>query len=318
MTEQEWLASTDPVVMLSFLTRRNAAPAGHATVPAQYPSDRKLRLFAVACCRQVWEGKKCAACDGDGLSTGPPECRPCRRCSGTGKVGDLTDARSRRAVEVAEKYADGEASAAEVTAAQDAADALRREQRDGWEFDNELAYRCLGGVRMLTENAGLPRWFSVSTKLRAVQADLLREVFGNPFRPLRFCECDPEFGIINCILRPCRGLPCHWCDMVRGRVYSLARVAYDDRDPATGHLSPARLAVLADALEEAGCREEALLRHLRARPDEPSGCPRCEWTGRLQIPALPRGWQYCPHCSQCPTGPHVRGCWAVDLLLGRE
>jgi len=26
----------------------------------------------------------CSACHGDGLSTGPPECRPCRRCQGTG------------------------------------------------------------------------------------------------------------------------------------------------------------------------------------------------------------------------------------------
>jgi hypothetical protein len=42
------------------------------------------------------------------------------------------------------------------------------------------------------------------------------------------------------------------------------------------------LAVLADALEEAGCADAGLLGHLRSR------------------------------------GPHVRGCWALDLILGRE
>jgi len=41
MNEAEWLASTDPIGMLSCL-------AGRA-------SQRKLRLFACACCRHIWE-----------------------------------------------------------------------------------------------------------------------------------------------------------------------------------------------------------------------------------------------------------------------
>jgi hypothetical protein len=43
-----------------------------------------------------------------------------------------------------------------------------------------------------------------------------------------------------------------------------------------------RLPILADALEEAGCADEVILSHLRG------------------------------------PGPHVRGCWAVDLLLGKS
>jgi hypothetical protein len=49
-----------------------------------------------------------------------------------------------------------------------------------------------------------------------------------------------------------------------------------------GTLDNTRLAVLADALEESGCTSEDVLGHLRG------------------------------------PGPHVRGCWVVDLCLGRS
>ena len=63
---------------------------------------------------------------------------------------------------------------------------------------------------------------------------------------------------------------------------ALAQAAYDERELPAGTLDTARLGVLADALEESGCDQADLLAHLRG------------------------------------PGPHVRGCWAVDLLLGKE
>jgi hypothetical protein len=65
-------------------------------------------------------------------------------------------------------------------------------------------------------------------------------------------------------------------------VIDLARAAYNERLLPSGQLDPARLAVLADALEEAGCSEQVILDHL------------------------------------CGPGSHVRGCWPVDLILAKE
>src|SRR5437763_1443369 len=64
MTEQEWLKYAQPEQMLKFLRGK--------------VSERKLRLFAVACCRGIWHL--------------------------------ITDKTCRRAVEVAERYSDGLAS----------------------------------------------------------------------------------------------------------------------------------------------------------------------------------------------------------------
>jgi hypothetical protein len=67
---------------------------------------------------------------------------------------------------------------------------------------------------------------------------------------------------------------------LKPNVASLAQ-ADEERLLPSGALDVARLAVLADALEEAGCADDAILSHLRS-PD-----------------------------------PHVRGCWALDLILDK-
>jgi hypothetical protein len=72
--------------------------------------------------------------------------------------------------------------------------------------------------------------------------------------------------------------PVQW---ITHTVLALAQATYDERRD-DGTLDPDRLIILADALEEAGCTEEVILRHLRS------------------------------------PGPHVRGCWCVDLLLSKE
>ncbi|WP_246173617.1 hypothetical protein [Limnoglobus roseus] len=84
------------------------------------------------------------------------------------------------------------------------------------------------------------------------QAWLLRDIFGNPFRPV---ACDPAWRTSTAV--------------------GLAEVIYDDR-------AFDRLPILADALQDAGCEDADILAHCRG------------------------------------DGPHVRGCWVVDLVLGKE
>jgi hypothetical protein len=108
-------------------------------------------------------------------------------------------------------------------------------------------------------------WASVAGGLppsRPDQAHLLRCILG----PLPF--------------RPPPAIEPAWLGWNGGLVPRLAEAAYEERTLPEGTLDPARLAILADALEDAGCTDNAILDHLRG------------------------------------PGPHVRGCWAVDLVLG--
>lgn len=251
-------------------------------------SDRKLRLFACSCCRAVW--------------------------------GHLTDPRNRNAVEVAERYADGLAMPDEVLVARAAAERVYYGDGEGVaSFESELAVRVLGPIWELTENSGLPRWFGASTELASSQAALLREIAGNPFRPQSsLWAINSEWGYwyggggrgrID-MEEPPRLLPASpWITWNDGAVPKIARVIYDTRD---WDLMPQ----LADAIEEAGCEDEAILRHCRGE----ERCYRCDEGG--EVSTDDGDWGPCPVCGGSRwtklRGPHVRGCAVLDLLLGKE
>jgi hypothetical protein len=252
MDEAEWLEGEDMRRMLH-----------HARL-ARRASDRKLRLLAVACCRLV-----------NAL---------------------LTDARSRAAVEAAEGSAEGLASGEELHAAHagagraldDASPTLGKIGCSGhaaalFAADPSPVLAAKRVAESVRQAAWVAAGFSTGHRLggaefdaqfdflRAVGADaeakvraaeihqarllLLRDILGNPFRPVT--------------LAPAWRTP---------DVLSLAEAAYEQRTLPAGTLEPEGLALLADALEEAGCDNADLLGHLRG------------------------------------PGPHVRGCWALDLV----
>jgi hypothetical protein len=131
---------------------------------------------------------------------------------------------------------------------------IRWYRREGW----DASIRAIESYMATDDDDPLPTsseycaWLDMVPK-RGALSEIMREIIGNPFRPV--------------VIHPAR---LTWAD---GTVPRLARVIYDER-------AFDRLPILADALTDAGCTDEALLAHLRS------------------------------------PGPHVRGCWPVDLILG--
>jgi hypothetical protein len=223
MTEAEWLASDDPTPMLA-LGRRETG-------------DRKLRLFAVACCRRIW---------------------PLIRRQ-----------QWRRAVEAAEGVADRTVSEQQRRVIQSATfQALKEHRRHSPAYSAlraaRVTYYCLEKrirpSKVMTVAVGAASgkceargklWARRYHREKAATAHLLRDVFGNPFRPV---TADPAW--------------------LTSTVVSLAQTIYEER-------AFDRLPILADALEDAGCDSAEVLAHCRGE------------------------------------GPHVRGCWAIDMLLGK-
>jgi len=341
VTEAEWLSSDDPSRMLTKVIRngvpRRASEPGGST---DWASDRKLRLFACAVARQLWDrltdDLPCPTCDGSGEDQRESTFGDCPDCSGTGRIN-----RSRRAVEVAERYADGMATEEELRHAySNAIRATGAESATPW-------------VRGVPCNVSEPsrefhtvQLFQRATRSgisTALQATLLREIVGNPFRPVAlpkvamtcgvglgrtrvcggpFVPLKKDWGLLS-ICKRCNadgpfwsqvvaGGPCPWLTRADCRVPKIANAIYADR---AWELMP----ILADALEEAGCDNDELLRHCRGRQT----CRACNGAGALDADHRP-GTIKCRACDPwgCGTiplrGPHVRGCWVIDLLTGRE
>jgi hypothetical protein len=213
------------------------------------PTNRKFRLFGAACCREGWNR--------------------------------LAHPSSRQAVEAIERFADNQITAEELLHARqchrsseevriqrNAANAISEASFVG--HRNTAALQSAIGAAKYAAHAFTdkaeggatsykdPSWRPLWDTARNRQANLVRDIF-NPFRPV---------SILPAWLTPA--------------VLNLAQAAYVNRLLPSGLLDRSQLAVLADALEEAGCDKQDILTHLRG------------------------------------PGPHVRGCWLLDLLLNKE
>ena len=266
MTEAEWLASTSLWALLEHLSGagertsrlRSWIKRLRTPLPAKPngASERKSRLLAVACCRRI--------------------------------MHLIPAQEAQQCVEAAERYADGVLSDDELEAAITASmhgtneEALSRHER-GLRFEPfegeaisavgrvhrtephgrsgmyravcsawELAERFPDGVPpgAVSVYHGQPN--AEYEREQARQVELLRDIFGNPFRPVTF-----------------------YPDWRTDTVVALALQMYELRDFSA-------MPILADALQDADCGSDDLLSHSRSE------------------------------------GPHVRGCWVVDLVLGKE
>lgn len=264
MTEAEWLTATHPNPLLEHLRGSwQARLRGWLAGTRRPMSERKLRLVACACFRRIWER--------------------------------IVDERRHRVVEIAEMFADGNATQREmseilVQAYKYTADpsGFRKAAAPG-SYDSaysaaiyaaeyaaltvgfgEEPYPRLRGSASTYHGLAESRDDAVTMQdmcpkelpqaedrcasrlERLAQTHIVRDIFGNPFRPV---TVDPAWRTST--------------------VVSLAQGIYDER-------AFDRLPILADALEDAGCTNADMLNH----------------------------------CRQ--PGDHVRGCWCVDLLLDKR
>lgn len=235
MTERQWLACGASGVVE---VERNTEPHPMLVHLQGKASQRKLRLFACACCRRIEHIMK----GWDYL------------------------------IELAERYADGEATPEEL--ADERLDSAPDDEnyQDGepyWYNDRDEIDAANYAAHELTNTDAEDSALTVSAttcdaataassdpdhfgKELAAHAELIRDIFGNPFRKVKFSK--------------------RWRTST---TVALARQMYESRDFSA-------MPILADALQDAGCDSDDILNHCRG------------------------------------SGPHIRGCWVVDLVLGKE
>lgn len=182
-------------------------------------SDRKLRLFACVCCRRIWHL--------------------------------LTDERSRKAIVIAEQYADGEVSEQEMERTAVLASAVVEVANTSatraakWAVVHNPPSLCGILKTALVRNLRGYLFREPALLADAYQTGILRDIFGNLFRPVAL---DPS-----------------WLTWNDGTIPKLAQTIYDES--AFGQLP-----VLADALEEAGCDNASILSHCRQPGEHVRGC----------------------------------------------
>ena len=154
MTEEEWVGCTSPEEMLNHLGDR--------------ASERKLRLYAINCCRRIWHL--------------------------------LTDDRCRHAIEVAQRYVDKRATDADLASAGLVVAASARLELPGSHMARST-YAPGGAAWSATRaSAWIAAWDSAYDARMAArdfvsdtdweserlwQAGLLHDLFGNPYHVVR-------------------------------------------------------------------------------------------------------------------------------------
>ncbi len=212
-------------------------------------SDRQARLLAISCCN---------------------------------RLNDLLDDRSKKALEVAELYADGNANIEDLNEAR----RIAREVLSNLPFDEngsidlgsieltatqqaleaincslDASARLFLGSAIIRSNTAFAYAYDKNQskdKANSYSVNLLRDIVGNPFakEPIVFDE--------------------NWRT---SDVLAIAKGIYEEK-------AFERMPILADALQDAGCDNEEILNHCRKDLNT----------------------------SECS---HVRGCWVIDLILGK-
>jgi hypothetical protein len=223
--------------------------------------ERRCRLFACACVRRIWASLRDVAC--------------------------------RRAVELAERHADDRADVDElvstlagVSGSSHLIPAWSARRACWYTVLDSTAFSCL---EPLLAGHWAYDWLGSAVVAEYARQAAVRRAAGRPQRgrkssqQARRTATEAENQAQAALLRDIVGNPFHPAAVqaawLTPTVVALAQAAYEERELPSGHLGVARLAVLADALEEAGCSRSSVLAHLRG------------------------------------PGPHVRGCFAVDAVL---
>ena len=258
MTEAEWLGAPTGYTatqVIELMFHRTASRDGGVTLHVSQ-SERKLRLFACACCiRQVRPTMDTRI--KDALTHA---CRFAEQECGREELGrhhalaqavvaELSSLQNRSSDQNYLLFAAWAVMCASTAAEKDTQSHGYASSCFGFASQRSFVAAGFQAEAALDPTVSKEEAYEIEAN---VQIALLRDIFENPFRPAAFAPIWRTSTVI-----------------------AIARHIYDSRE-----FSP--MPILGDALEDAGCDNEDILNHCRG------------------------------------DGPHVRGCWVVDLVLGKE